>query len=202
MANDWLHSNAVQMTPDGNIIISERHQDWILKVNYNNGHGDGSVLWRMGPYGDFTILNPPRTLCGQPAVYPWFTHQHDTTFQSQSGALETLTVFDDGNLRYVQCGNTGNSRGMVLQVSEAAHTVYITTAADLGEYSSALGSAQLLLTPGVTYASFGNGLLLLPAKSAQSTEVDLNGNIVYQLQTTWWSYRTFRMRDLYTPPGP
>jgi hypothetical protein len=117
--------------------------------------------------------------------------------------LETLTVFDDGNLRYTECGNTGNSRGMVLQVSETAHTVYIQTLADLGDYSSALGSAQLLFSAGnPTYASFGNGLLLLPAKSAQSTEVDLSGNIVYQLQASWWSYRTFRMRDLYTPPEP
>ena len=202
-ANDWLHSNAVQMTSDGNIILSQRDQDWLLKINYKNGQGDGTILWRMGPYGDFTILNPPRTLCGQPAVYPWFTHQHDTTFQTQTGVLETLTVFDDGNLRYTECGNTGNSRGMVLQVSEAARTVYIQTLADLGDYSFALGSAQLLFSTGnPTYASFGNGLLLLPAHAAQSTETDLSGNIVYQLQASWWSYRTFRMRDLYTPPEP
>jgi hypothetical protein len=202
-ANDWLHSNAVQMTPDGNIVVSQRDQDWIIKVNYKNGQGDGSVLWRMGPFGDFTILNPPHTTCGDPAVFPWFTHQHDPTFQQQSGAVETLTVFDDGNLRYSQCGNTGDSRGMILQVGEVPRTVYIQTAADLGAYSGALGSAQLLLSPpNPVYASFGNGLLFLPAKSAQSTEVDLNGNIVYQLQTNWWSYRTYRLQDLYTQPGP
>ena len=53
-ANDWLHTNAVQITSDGNIVVSERDQDWLLKINYNNGQGDGHIMWRMGPYGDFT----------------------------------------------------------------------------------------------------------------------------------------------------
>jgi len=74
-ANDWLYSDSLQLTSDGNILISERDQDWVLKINYNNGQGDGSILWKMGPYGDFTILNPPQTPCGDPDVYPWFTHQ-------------------------------------------------------------------------------------------------------------------------------
>ena len=49
-ANDWLHTNSAQLTADGNIIISERHQDWVLKINYQNGQGDGSIIWKMGPY--------------------------------------------------------------------------------------------------------------------------------------------------------
>ena len=203
IANDWLHTNSAQVTADGNIVLSQRHQDWVIKINYNNGHGDGSLLWRMGPYGDFTITNPPQTQCGDPAVFPWFTHQHDANVQTQIGALETLTVFDDGNLRYVQCGNTGNSRGMVLQVSERTHTVFIQMEADLGGYSGALGSAQMLpsATNG-TYFSFGNGLLLVPTHATRSTEVDVHGNIVYELQGNWWAYRTYRMQDLYTSPEP
>ena len=202
VANDWLHSNSVQMTADGNILLSERHQDWVLKINYANGHGDGSVLWRLGPFGDFTILNPPHNPCGDPAVFPWFTHQHDATFQVQSGATSVLTVFDDGNLRVSQCG-TGNSRGMIMSVAEAPHTVYIQTAADLGAFSAALGSAQLLAPPGSgLYGSFDNGFLSLPSNQARATETDLNGNIVYELQASWLSYRTYRMQNLYTSPLP
>jgi len=202
-ANDWLHSNSVQLTEDGNIVLSERNQDWVIKVNYNNGRGDGSILWRMGPFGDFTILNPPDNPCGDPHVFPWFTHQHDAAFQIEINALKVFTVFDDGNLRRKQCGE-GNSRGMVLYVGEPARTIYIETSADLGQFSPALGSAQLLISPlyGI-YASFGNGLLNLPSgDAAQATEVDLNGNIVYQLQANWWSYRAYRMQDLYTPTLP
>ena len=53
-ANDWLHANAVQMTPDGNIVLSERNQDWVLKINYKNGQGDGSISWRWDP----TAISP------------------------------------------------------------------------------------------------------------------------------------------------
>ncbi len=202
-ANDWLHTNSAQYTSDGNIVISERSQDWVIKVNYNNGQGDGRILWRLGPFGDFTILNPPNNPCGDPHVFPWFTHQHDAAFQVDSGVVKTFTVFDDGNLRRQQCGGTGDSRGMVLFMAEAARTIYIDLSADLGQFSGALGSAQLLISPpNSTYAAFGNGLLNLPDKAAQATEVDLNGNIVYQLQTSDWSYRTYRMQDLYTPTLP
>ena len=61
---------------------------------------------------------------------------------------------------------------------------------------------MLLSAPNNFYASFGNGLLNLPGHAAQSTEVDLNGNIVYQLQANQWSYRTYRMQDLYTATIP
>ncbi len=201
-ANDWLHTNAMEITADGNIILSERSQDWVIKVNYANGQGDGSLLWRMGPYGDFTILNPPTKTCGDPNVFPWFTHQHDAEIL-QSSVFRLMTVFDDGNLRKQQCSGVGNSRGMVLSVNEPQRTILIQVLADLGQFSGALGSSQLLFSaPNNFYASFGNGLLNLPGHAAQSTEVDLNGNIVYQLQANQWSYRTYRMQDLYTPTIP
>lgn len=201
-ANDWTHANAVQLTNDGNILLSERAQDWVLKVAYANGTGDGHLIWRMGPYGDFTILNPPQTQCGEPQVYPWFTHQHDAAFQVQTGASETFTVFDDGNTRHEQC-HGGNSRGMILSVFENQRTVYIQTLADMGVYSLALGSAQLLQSPpDPMYASFGPGAITSPGYVAQNTEIDLAGNIVYQLQAPYWSYRSYRARDLYTPTLP
>jgi arylsulfate sulfotransferase len=204
-ANDWLHTNAAQMTADGNIILSHRSQDWIVKINYANGTGDGSVLWRMGPAGDFTIVNPPSTTCGTSTnVFPWFTHQHDTAFEFESdasgGGFKIMTVFDDGNTREAQCPAPQNSRGMVLFVGEAARQVYIETAADLGAYSQAVGAAQLLIPgDGNVYASYDNGFL--PGKS-QVTETDLAGNILYQLQVNDDSYRTYRMQNLYTPTLP
>ena len=131
VANDWTHSNALQFTADGNIIVSERSQDWVLKINYANGTGDGSVIWRLGHDGDFTIVNPLPNPCGDPNVFSWFTHQHDAAFQRQNVLPEVFTTFDDGNLRVQQCGS-GNSRGMVLYVTESTRKVFIQTAADLG----------------------------------------------------------------------
>jgi arylsulfate sulfotransferase len=205
-ANDWLHSNSVQLTNDGNLLLSERHQDWVLKVNYRNGQGDGSVLWKMGPYGDFTILNPPKDTCGDPNVFPWFTHQHDAAFQAQGigGQLgmDVFSVFDDGNLRNQQCGGNQDSRGVVMLVSEPNRTVTLVTEADLGGYSAALGSADVLTASDGIYASYGNGALNPQDQTSQSTEIDLNGKIVYQMQVDSWSYRIYRRRDLYTPTLP
>ena len=202
-----MRSNSWQcMTMEPILILFARmndtccNQDWLLKIAYNNGQGDGHVMWKMGPFGDFTITNPPHQTCGDPNVFPWFTHQHDAAFQTSTGFAEILTVFDDGNLRHVQC-NGGNSRGMMLSVVEQTHTVYIQLAADLGGYSPALGSAQLLASPpNALYASFGNGLV--GNREAQSTEVDLNGNIVYELEASDGSYRSYRLRDMYTPALP
>ena len=38
--------------------------------------------------------------------------------------------------------------------------------------------------------------------AALSTETDLSGNHVYELQADRWSYRTYRAQDLYTPTLP
>lgn len=199
-ANDWLHTNAAQLTSDGNILLSQRSQDFVIKVNYQNGHGDGSILWRMGPYGDFTLLNPPKDTCGDPNVFPWFTHQHDSAFQALNKlGAGVVTVFDDGNLRFVQCGGNQNSRGMLMLVSESARTVYLMTQADLGGYSNALGSADMLVASDGIYSSFGNGAL---GSKSQSTEVDLSGKIVYQWQSDVSAYRIYRVKNLYTPATP
>ena len=157
-ANDWIHANAVQLTQDGNLLLSERSQDWVLKIAYANGTGDGHIIWQMGPYGDFTILNPPAASCGDPNVFPGSPTSTTPAIQTQTGITETMTVFDDGNTRHTQCG-TGNSRGMVLSVSEQTHTVYIQTLADMGHYSVRAGKRSAAeVGPYPMYASFGRWL--------------------------------------------
>ena len=203
IANDWLHTNAAQGTTDGNIILSQRNQDMVLKINYANGTGDGSVIWRMGAGLDFTIVNPPSQSCGTPNIFPWFSHQHDAAFQfEQDGSgsgFKVMTIFDDGNTRAAECPAPQDSRGMVLSIDEAARQVYIETSADLGAYSGAVGAAQLLSPgDGNIYASFDNGYINGQAE-AQSTEVNLAGQIVYQLQVNALAYRAYRMPNLYTP---
>ncbi len=51
-ANDWTHGNAILYQPaDDTILLSMRHQDWIIKID----HKTGDVLWRLGPGGDFQL---------------------------------------------------------------------------------------------------------------------------------------------------
>ena len=39
---DWTHSNALVYTLDGDLLLSMRHQSWILKIDY--AHGNGKLL--------------------------------------------------------------------------------------------------------------------------------------------------------------
>ena len=156
-ANDWLHANSIQLTSDGNLLFSIRNQDWVIKINYANGTGDGSVIWRMGYQGDFTMINPPSSpLCTTPdqqQEYAWFTHQHDANFQY--GGHRVFTTFDDGNLRVKRCDTNGNSRGYVLTVDEPNRTVTPLLIQDLGYYSNGLGTAEVI--PGSSNYHFENG---------------------------------------------
>jgi arylsulfate sulfotransferase len=81
-ANDWLHGNSLAFTPDGQILYSSRHQDWVFKINYNYGNGDGSVIWRLGLGGDFQIVSSD--------PYPWFSHQHDAGLEQSDAGTPAL----------------------------------------------------------------------------------------------------------------
>src|SRR5580658_258129 len=93
IANDWTHGNTIYyQTSTGNFLVSLRNQDWVIKVNYNNGAGAGNIIWEMGNESpNFTFNN----IDNDP--WPWFSHQHDVGY-ANSGA-GPLTVFDNGNTR-------------------------------------------------------------------------------------------------------
>ena len=192
LANDWLHCNSLQYRPsDGNFVLSSRSQDWVMLIDYNNGAGTSNILWRMGPDGDFTFNN----INNDP--YPWFSHQHDAGFETNG----VFTVFDNGNTRIVQEGG-GNSRGMALTVDETAFMVTPVLTQDLGYYSFALGSAQLL--PNGNY-HFQPGFIQ-PGGLNYSIELfptagTTGASPVFNLEGGSTSYRSFRMPDMYTPPS-
>jgi len=178
--NDWTHANAIQQTPDGNLLISLRHQDWVVKLDYENGKGDGHVLWRLGNAGDFTIQSDDPDA--------WFSHQHDANFLADN---VTLALFDNGNTRRAADPNA-HSRGQVLIVDEDNRTVNLLLNQDLAVYSAAVGSAQRLRSGDYHFDAGFVGL------SAISFEVTSTGNIRHAIQAGYPEYRTFRMSDLYS----
>lgn len=66
---EWTHLNAVELTPEGNVLISSQKLDTILKISWPKG----DVLWRWGGLGRIS-------------------HQHDPTITPNG----TLLVFDNG----------------------------------------------------------------------------------------------------------
>jgi hypothetical protein len=109
--HDYMHVNSIDVTPDGNLLVSGRHT-WAL---YKLERSTGRVIWRLGgKKSDFHM--------GQGAQFAW---QHDGRQPDE----ETVTVFDDGAAFFV--GNQhfrtthSESRGLTLSVDQAARTVSV-----------------------------------------------------------------------------
>jgi hypothetical protein len=206
LAKDWLHANSLYYQPqDGSIIWSSRHQDWVMKVDYNNGTGTGNILWRMGADGDFTFNNSYND------PWPWFSHQHEAGIENKG--LGPMTIFDNGNTRVspppVGLGS-GDSRGMALTVTETLGTgcspstpceVTPVLSVDLGVYSVAMGSAQMLANNNYFFLA---AIVPLKVEVSYSIEVLLTpgtdtGTQVFNLMAPE-SYRAWRMPSLYLPP--
>jgi arylsulfate sulfotransferase len=181
VANDWTHSNGIWPSPDGNLVLSSRHQDWIVKIPYANGHGpaDGSTIWTLGEGGDFRVVSSD--------PHPWFSHQHDPRFQPNG----LMSVFDNGNTRVTNFG--GNSRGQAWSLDEQNMVATLAVNIDLGAFSPATGSTQVLENGNYTF-----DLGVLNNNTTSSTqEYSASGVLQSELTLTRISYRSFRMRSLY-----
>ena len=141
----------------------------------------------MGPDGDFTMQTT-----GQ---FPWFSHQHDAEFTL--GGTSSLTVLDNGDVRIAKYG--GHSRGMVLNVDIPNRTVSNAVSQDLGVYSVAEGSAQLLSNGDYMFLAadvpYKTGVIEL------SNEYTTSGTLTYSAGAPTGAYRSFRVGNLYTGPN-
>jgi hypothetical protein len=196
VANDWTHCNSIYYMPnDGSLILSCRNQDWVLKLNYQSGTGDGSIIWKLGRQGDFTIASTD--------PWPWFSHQHNVEFDGVN-----YEMFDDGNTRVAQMGS-GNSRGYVLSVDETNMTATPVLLKDLGAFSQWWGSAQRLNNGNYHFlngclgafgrtVTTGNCIVTAGPRSDTSIEVQPDGTQNYTITWNTSAYRSFRLKNLYT----
>jgi hypothetical protein len=183
-AMDWTHMNAIDYDPrDGNLLVSLRHQSWVVKISYNNGAGDGHVIWRLGYGGDFALAN------GYP-VTDWFSGQHDARFQANG----LLTLFDNNNASTVTQQPGGTAHGQAWRLDTTNMIATPIQNFDLGVVSVAVGSAALLSNGNYHFQAGFIGV-----KSTQDFEFTPSGTLVYKDQSDLVTYRSWRMQDLYTP---
>lgn len=124
---DYMHLNSIEVTSDGQLLISGRHT-WAL---YKLERRTGKVIWRLGgKRSDFELERG--------AQFAW---QHDGRQPSPG----RITVFDDGSNGPIK--TESQSRGLVLAVDEPACRVRVAH-----EYrhpgkpllAAAMGSTQIL----------------------------------------------------------
>jgi arylsulfate sulfotransferase len=200
---DWTHANAVIYSPDdGNLILSMRNQNWIIKINYRNGLGDGSILWRLGPGGDFILPS------GEEPIEWNYGQHYPTLLGPNSAGIFSLMFFNNGNNRLVDgnntiCGSGGAidcySSVPIMQLNEYSKTAQVLFDDKLSAYSTCCGNASLLPngdvefdvafdehTPGVSYI--------------QEVTHDPNPKLLWQMNVSGQvAYRGFRIPSLY--PG-
>ena len=123
MYPDWTHTNAVLYSADdGNLIVSIRHQNWLVKVDYANGLGAGDIIWHLGYQGDFTLV-------GGTDPTDWFYAQHGPSFTTSNTTGQFgLAVFDNGDDRVFPPGVSGTTYSTVpiFSIDETAKTATLT----------------------------------------------------------------------------
>ena len=170
---DWTHTNAViYSADDGNLIISIRHQNWLVKIDYANGAGAGDILWHLGYQGDFALQG----VADPTDPSNWFYAQHGPSFvTSNTTGKFSLVLFDNGDDRVfasgVTCGSPGQppclfSTVPLFDLDETAKTATVAFHPTTPAYSFFGGNAETLKNGNVEYDECGT--TSLPASMLQS----------------------------------
>ncbi len=201
---DWTHSNALLYTSDGNLLLSVRDQNWILKIDYQNGFGSGNILWHFGEGGDFTLV-------GGTDPTDWQYAQHGPAFftPNSSGTFQ-LGVMDNGDDRMFPDNGTCATVELALcpyttvpifQVNETDMTATLEFHDVLSQYSYFGGDIASLDNGDVEF-----DLCVDSTSSAASASViyevtqSSSPQVVWKMNITGYNaYRGFRMPSLY--PG-
>jgi len=209
---DWTHCNGIQLAPDGNLVLSSRHQNWLMKIDYQGGAGSGAILWKLGYQGDFTLVGSAT----QPT--DWFFAQHYPNLLSASGdKITSLSVFDNGNDRcYAMPGGCTAtnpappppfSRGVIFKIDETARTAQLAWQYLLNVYSWWGGNVMQLVNGDIEICAsepvpIGQPI---PPSDVPSQVVELAPGgqtpvIVWQMKVSpGGTYRSYRIGSLY--PG-
>jgi hypothetical protein len=202
---DWTHSNAMLYSSDDhNLLLSMRHQNWIVKIDFNDGTGSGNILWRLGEGGDFKLE-------GGRDPQDWFYAQHGMNyFTSVTTGVFRIGLMDNGNDRIFPA-----PVGQVICKPRAATTADCYSTAPVLEINEGNMTATLITnyTPPPSYFSFFGGDVEKLANGDMHVDfcAPLSGTIVQELnpsatQVVWQAttpgaeqFRVDRLPSLY--PG-
>ncbi len=204
MFPDWTHANALLYTTDGNLLVSIRHQNWIIKIDYENGKGSGDVLWHLGQGGDFTLV-------GGTDPTDWEYAQHGPAFFGPThGHVFNLGVMDNGDDRAFPPNETCQQAGFtvcpfttvpIYQIDEDAMTATIVFHDILQQFSNFGGDVVSLANGNVEF-DICTDTTIVPQPGASVWEVTdaASPQVVWNMTISGDdAYRMFRQGSLY--PG-
>lgn len=146
---DWTHGNAVvYLEAEDAYLLSLRHQNWVLKID----RGTGEVLWKLGPEGDFSLVD------GDGESAEWFYSQHNPNLSADG----VLTLFDNGNER--PWDTEPYSRAVSYQLDEVNMTATQIWSHSIGIYSNFLGGVEKTQAQRWLVAGGGNRSFEAPGK--------------------------------------
>ncbi len=194
---DWTHSNDMAYSSDDhNLLLSIRHQNWIIKINFLDGTGSGAVMWRLGEGGDFKLV-------GGTDPTDWFYAQHGLSFFSpNTTGVFRLGLMDNGNDRMFPSGPvlcqplgpttpTCYSTVPVLELNETNMTATLVTHYEPPpSYFSFFGGNAELLPNGNIHANFSAAVsgAIVQELNPQATQVIWQGTTpnAYQFHAYRW----------------
>jgi arylsulfate sulfotransferase len=210
MYPDWTHTNAILYSAtDGNLIISIRHQNWVIKIDYNNGAGAGDILWHLGYQGDFALLNADGS--ADTTGTDWFFAQHGPSFTTANTSGKfSMILFDNGDDRGVvdvangTCNKAGQpacfSTVPIFDIDETAKTATFAFHPTTPDYSFFGGNADVLNNGNAEYDECSNGSIEgNNAAIFEVTQTSTPQTVWHMKITGQYAYRGFRMGSLY--PG-
>jgi len=164
---DFEHANSIDVDPDGNYLLSNRHLCEITKIDGKTG----AIIWRFGGLNNqFTFVNDTIS----------FTYQHFARWLPNGHLL----FFDNGNYDSVQ-----ESRAVeyIMDQTQKTATLVWQYRHTPATFASAMGNAERLPN-GNTFIGWGLD------SSYAATEVQPDGKIVYELTLPGriYSYRTLK----------
>jgi hypothetical protein len=159
--NNYFHGNSVAEAQDGNLLISGRHVNMVIKIDRYSGE----VLWRLGgKLSDFVFVDDPRG---------GFSHQHSVSQLSNGNIL----LYDNGNLNETQI-----SRVVEYKIDETTKTATLVWSYTDGRFTYATGSVQRL-SNGNTFIGWGLERTGMSSTSPRMTEVNPEGKVVMHIYT-------------------
>ena len=156
---DFTHINSLQETPDGNILMSVRNFDEVVKISKSTGE----VLWRIGgsksKKNQYTFINDTRN------GFFGFSHQH-TAWILPNG---NLILLDNGCLNPLQ--QTRAVEYQLDHVNKTATKVWEYYHPN-GVFAPTMGSVEVLPN-GNRFVNFGRKYI---------TEVRPDGSVAWELE--------------------